>query len=72
MKLEAEKKEKERLEKLEQEAIKKDIGNLKTLLAIVRQKIRAASSTDIRKWFNLFDKDKNSRLSLNEFHGVLS
>ena len=36
MKLEAEKKEKERLEKLEQEAIKKDIGNLKTLLAIVR------------------------------------
>jgi hypothetical protein len=36
MKLEAEKKEKERLEKIEQEAIKKDIGNLKTLLAIVR------------------------------------
>lgn len=36
MKLEAEKKEKERLEKLEQEAIKKDIGNLKTLIAIVR------------------------------------
>lgn len=36
MKLEAEKKETERLVKLEQEAIKKDIGNLKTLLAIVR------------------------------------
>ena len=58
MKLEAEKKEKERLEKLEQEAIKKDIGNLKTLLAIVRQKIRAASSTHIRKWFNLFIENK--------------
>ena len=36
MKLETEKKEKDRLEKLEQEAIKKDTGNLKTLLAIVR------------------------------------
>ena len=36
MKLEAEKKEKERLEKLENEAVKKEVGNLKTLLAIVR------------------------------------
>ncbi|MFN9939866.1 MAG: EF-hand domain-containing protein, partial [bacterium] len=26
----------------------------------------------MRKWFSLFDKDKNSRLSLNEFQGVLT
>ena len=63
-------KEAERKAKEEAEAVKKDIGALKVVIANLQDKTKK-SGEDIRKWFNLFDADKTNSLNHDELSGVL-
>ena len=66
----AEKREAERLEQLEDEAVKREIGQLRSVVAAMQAKARRGGE-DVRKWFSLFDADRNCRLDQQELSGVL-
>ena len=67
---EAEKKEADRLQQLEDEAIKREVGQLRSVVASIQAKARRAGE-DVRKWFSLFDADGNCRLDQQELSNVL-
>lgn len=66
---EAERKEVERLQKHEEEEVKKEVAKLKSVVGSVQ--IKARQQGDVRKWFNLFDSGSNGRLELRELNEVL-
>jgi Ca2+-binding EF-hand superfamily protein len=67
---EAEKKEADRLQQLEDEAVKREVGQLRSVVASIQAKARRAGE-DVRKWFSLFDADGNCRLDQQELSNVL-
>ena len=56
---EAEKKEADRRRQVEEEAIRKDVGQLKSAVASIQAKAKKQGES-VRKWFNLFDLDRNN------------
>jgi Ca2+-binding EF-hand superfamily protein len=67
---EAAKREAERLEKLEEEAVTAEVSKIRSVVTSIQAKVRERGE-DVRKWFSMFDADRNSRLDHDELAKVL-
>ena len=67
---EKEKKEAEEAKKKEESAIKEEAKRIRTIFDKIKAKA-GRGEVEIRKWFNLFDKNKDSRLDKNELSEIM-